>query len=197
MRKQLLVLVLCIILCTVGCGRTSLSKDEIAVLRETYPIMSVYDHLDALVEVVPRSLDECIQDSEQWVWAKVTERLPDETEYAMYGASASKNVYQLYKLEVIESVFGSLEVNETFILAVLEDAVKRLPVLEPGREYLMGIMPQKINGVEGAYCTGMEYMFYVTEDDYVLSVTGLEKETEQQLSYTGQHITRVIESIRK
>ena len=195
MKRRFGIVVMVLLFLFSSCGSAPpapLTEEEIANLREEYPLKSEYVNWNPLVCSEAVSLDRFIEMSDHWVWGRIGERLPDETVYTM----VSQYVYQMYEAEVVESVYGVFEAGDTFVLAIPEEYTKALPSLDAGREYLMSVMPRSLKGDSLAYCIGLDGMFYVTEDDYVLSVTGLEQENAQQLSYTGQHVSNVIEAIR-
>lgn len=175
MKRRFDIIVIVLIFLFSSCSTPSpepLTDDEIAVLREEYPVLSVYDRWDGLIREEVATLDQAIWFAENWVHAKVKEGVPDQVGYEML---------------VVSSVYGDLKAGDTFVLA--DTGI--YPSLESGREYLMGITL----GEQNMYTTGLEAMFYVA-NDHVLSVIGAEPEAWQQLFYTGKTVEELSEYLQ-
>lgn len=95
------------------------------------------------------------------------------------GAELSMQMtYHVYEMRVLDAILGTLKKEDTFLLAVSDAFWDVLPDFAAGGEFLMGVKQSSQPQLEGHYETLGGLLFYITPDQYVLSVTATQPQNE-------------------
>jgi len=203
MRKKYIILAvmfvfsLSIILGIGYASQDSKSQSEIELLRKQY---SVNDEMPIQMELFDQSFEKMIQlcdcyveieiVSEPIVYTKKLTIDPNTPEGAVYEKAGGVTEVQFVKYiaEIRDNVFGQLE-KKTIELTYNEAFDVCMPTMNVGDRFLVGGV---YNTKHETLDIGHNTIFYVTEDDYVLSV-------QSELSrnrHTGEKKDQLIKYIR-
>ncbi len=200
-------------LCMSACaGKDPLSEDQIAKLRERYPVKDLNNStVGSMAVYYPYSMEQISQIAVDWV--KVNCLMEDEliSTSGMTGAEAGDpyieaienktgsviartNVYHRFIMKVSESYAGTLKKGDTFTLLITDADMDITPDLRTG-EFIMALMKPTHPTFQNApdyYESIFDFMFYVTSNGYVLSVSGYENKEE----YSGISVAAWAEKVK-
>ncbi len=170
---------------------TSLSQNEIEQLRTMYPIN---DNQPETIDVISLPLEDCIKTCDCYVEVEVISK-PTEfiktisidsntSEGALHEKAGGLTEFTFVKCEVrvIDDAFDTInqEIIELTYNSIFDVG---MPSLDVGSRFIVGgVYNNKTDSID----IGSETIFYVTDDDYVLSLkseasknrhTGIKKET--------------------
>lgn len=94
---------------------------------------------------------------------------------------STQMTYHVYEMRVLDAVFGTMEEEDIFLLAVSDAYWDVLPDFAAGGEFLMGVKQSSQPQLQEYYETLGDLLFYITPDQYVLSVTA----TQPQIEMSG------------
>ena len=153
----------------------TLSQTEVDKLRVKYPIN---DKQPAMVELISLSLEEYIQICDCYVEVEILSEpivyiktvtsdsnSPDEALREKAGGLTGFNFVK-YEVRVIDDVFHNIQ-QDTIEITYNSDFDIGMPSMDVGSKFIVGGV---YNSKNGTIDIGGETMFYVTEDEYVLSV---------------------------
>lgn len=180
--------------CSMGCSQDArLSDQAVEELRSTYPMEALCGN--PLYDVRALPLEEGVDITDEWVRVQCDAQLSDivvsgetgqETDDSHISAMEEKigaelsmqMTYHVYEMRVVDSVLGTMEEEDTFLLAVSDAYWDVLPDFAAGGEFLMGVKQSSQPPIQGCYETVGDLMFYITPDQYVLSVTATQPQNE-------------------
>lgn len=180
--------------CSMGCSQDArLSDQAVEELRSTYPMEALCGN--PLYDVRALPLEEGVDITDAWVRVQCDAQLSDivvngetgqETDDSHISAMEEKigaelsmqMTYHVYEMRVLDSILGTLKKEDTFLLAVSDAFWDVLPDFAAGGEFLMGVKQSSQPQLEGHYETLGDLLFYITPDQYVLSVTATQPQNE-------------------
>lgn len=205
MKKILLVIItaitvmFCIVIAIVlkPENKDRLSQEEIAKLRVQYP---VNDNVPEHIEILSLSLEEYIRNCNVYVEAEVVSEPitytktitvdPDSAEGEVHdkGGGRTEFTWIKYEIKIHNDILNSIQ-QENVYVSYNYDFHSGMPSMEVGSRFLIGGV---FNEDTETLDIGSETMFYVTEDDYVLSV----KSEETKNRHTGSKVDEMIAYIK-
>ena len=180
--------------CSMGCSQDArLSDQAVEELRSTYPMEALCGN--PLYDVRALPLEEGVDITDAWVRVQCDAQMSDivvngetgqETDDSNISAVEEKigaelsmqMTYHVYEMRVLDSVLGTMGEEDTFLLAVSDAYWDVLPDFAAGGEFLMGVKQSSQPQLEGYYETLGDLLFYITPDQYVLSVTATQPQNE-------------------
>lgn len=164
----------------------ALSKEEIDVLREQYP---VNDWEPGLICTPQVPLEEYIQICDCFVEVEIVGE-PVTFVRTVAGAGGPTQVrFTKYEAKIITDIFDRIQ-GDTIEIVCDENAVMCAPAMEAGARFVIGNLYNEEEGTLGI--AQGHTMFYVTEDGYVLSV----KSEESKNRHTGSTVEDLIDYIK-
>lgn len=204
MKKKITILVSMLLIVFIGVsvfhniGKDEvLSKEEIERLREQYPIN---DKVPPSVDIVNIPLERWIGLCDTYVeveiigepegYSRTVTINPNTPEGAVHDKAGGITEFEFVKYEakIVRDIFNNYSEEIIELSYSLEGAVS-MPSMEVGQRFIVGgAYSEKYDNVDIV----AETMFYVTEDDYVLSV-----QSEQSRNrYTGYKVDALIEYLQ-
>lgn len=158
-----------------------LTAEEVAALRGQYPICR---GVHPIISVKKVSLEECIELSESFVYAEATGEI---NRYGSYGYP-----FYEYALIVIKDTEGIFKKGDKITIAANAEYFEPYdPKLEKGMRVVVPVV--RDSDVEGRTWYDREGMFYVTDDEYVISV--FEEEAGNEKS--GMKVDALLNELKK
>ena len=154
-----------------------LPQHEIAHLRERYPIN---DAEPALIETMPLSLEDWVARCDCYAVVEVI-REPE-------ARLESGFVYVNHEVQILNDIFDSIE-KDTIELSYSRELSIRKPAMNVGDKFIVG---GAYNEKTGTINISSDTMFYVTDDDYILSV----KSEESKNRHTGTKVEAFLEYLK-
>lgn len=178
-------------------SRNSLSKEEISRLRAEYP---VNDKRPSNVELLEQSFEEIIQHCDSFVeveivsepveYVKTISIDPDSPEGAVHDKAGGRTEFTFvkYNVRIINDIFDSIQ-QETVEITYNIDFDVSMPDMEIGSKFIIGgVYNTKYDTLD----IGHHTIFYVTEEEYVLS---LQSESSRS-SHDGARVEEIVEYIK-
>ena len=191
-----------------------LTQEQIAKLREQYPTRSMEGtDIGAIAVYYSFSMEQISRDrAEDWVRVKcikedtkiiLNDESGTETDDSMIAAIEAKTgssltrtiVTHRYIMKVNDSCYGAFKKGDTFTLVIPETDLEFTPDPSKGGEYMMAVyhpahpfFAQDPNVYESIF----DFMFYITPNGYVLSVSDYENKEE----YSGITVDEWIEKVK-
>lgn len=180
--------------CSMGCSQDArLSDQAVEELRSTYPMEALCGN--PLYDVRALPLEEGVDITDAWVRVQCDAQMSDivvngetgqETDDSNISAVEEKigaelsmqMTYHVYEMRVLDSVLGTMGEEDTFLLAVSDAYWDVLPDFAAGGEFLMGVKQSSQPSIQRCYETVGDLVFYITPDQYVLSVTATQPQNE-------------------
>ncbi|MBQ8814923.1 MAG: hypothetical protein IJZ85_10570 [Lachnospiraceae bacterium] len=190
MKKKLMLIIAVIVVVVTGVAAlvyarsargARLSQEEIAVLREQYPVNDRENPLYCR-ERFP-VFEEDIARCDRYVVAEVVSG-PDAYDRGITPTT----MFTTYEIKIVEDIFGNAS-SDTIEISYNSGFDIEMPEMEIGSRFVIGGMYDE---KRGEINIGSDMIFYVTEDDYVLSV----KSEETRDAHTGSRVSDLIEYIR-
>ncbi|MBQ7063426.1 MAG: hypothetical protein IJM90_00835 [Firmicutes bacterium] len=150
-----------------------LSPEQIRNYRQEYPITGLNG--DGAMDGIQPSME--LAKGLASFWAQV--KCVGQAEDIHVKGTAIDNDFYCYRMEVIKSFDGSLKAGDKFRLIVHYDDKSVAPDFLNGKTWIIGAMPTvfpQLSEEEKAdlYTFYADLCFYVTDDGYVLSLSGSE-----------------------
>lgn len=185
--------------CSPGLKKERLSKDQMAVLREQYP---VYTGVAAIVDISREmTLQEVGEASDTFVYGKI---IGDSFRYSTNAESGipaldekqdsmgSREVeFYGYTLEVIRDTENKFEQNSIITIEVNATYTDMMPVLKDGIEVIVPVTEWATMERPNRYNYTRTGMYYVTPDDYVLSAY----QEEEPIDFSGMTLESALDAI--
>lgn len=162
-----------------------LSKEQISALREQYPIYGDINKISPLIEVaqVKTTLEEISKRADTFIYGEVTEEVPVYSKYSyaqFYG----------YKLKVISDTENKFSLNDEITIVANTEFKDYNPSLFKGMKVVIPVAESKSQ--QGKYNFDV-FMYYVTEDGFVLSAFDESKYLDKE--YSGIKVEKLLEEI--
>ncbi len=211
MLKKAFVFCLCAVfscaICLSSCSSSKqaeadvLSAEEIAALREDYPIYTntpqislradipfldtvKWCHTAALVEITS---------SPRYYSVSLSGTLPEQLEEKWEDMDIVNRAYFFeYEAVVLEDAAGILQPRDVITLSCTKEMEECTPELKVGQK-LLTLLCKTVDGKPNRYGFDREGAYYVTEDDYILSVF----EEEKDAQYTGWKADAFLDKLRQ
>ena len=155
----------------------TLTQTEIALLRERYPIN---DAEPPLIETMPLSLEDWIARCDCYAVVEVI----SEPEARLVSGFAFVN----HEVQILNDIFDSIE-KDIIELSYSRELSIRKPAMNVGDKFIVGGV---YNEKTGTINISSDTMFYVTDDDYILSV----KSEESKNRHTGTKVEAFLEYLK-
>ena len=155
----------------------TLTQTEIARLRERYPIN---DAEPALIETWPVSLEDMIARCDCYAVVEVISEPEERLE--------SGFVYVNHEVQILNDIYDSIE-KDTIELSYSRELSIRKPAMNVGDKFIVGGV---YNEKTGTINISSDTMFYVTDDDYILSV----KSEKSKNRHTGTKVEAFLEYLK-
>lgn len=190
---SIIALVLCF--CLFSCSsKPALTSDQIASYRDQFPVVNT-DEAGVLAEYFPIDMERlsnqfvidwvrviCLDEAEPiYTSGKTGQEADDSTITAIEektGTSfAIDHEVHRFHMKVKDSYYSTMQRDDTFTLLVYDVDMTIMPSLENGKEYIIGLIRPNhpdLAEVSEYFGTIFDFMFYVTDNGYVLSVSGYE-----------------------
>ncbi len=203
-----IVVALVLFLCACSSPQT-LSPEKIELLREKYPVIDLDNtFIGSTALYVPREMKEI--EVVDWVRAVCVGKQENVYTAGMSGAAAGDSgiaaaeektgstfswdhEYVCYRMTVKDSYLDVLPKESTFpLLAEVGD--DSFPSMETGSEYMIGLIKPLHSSLKDTdyFGTIFDYMFYVTDTGYVLSVSNY----DVRKAYSGITVNEWAEKVR-
>lgn len=205
MKKRLIIMpVICLILIGIVAAIhvkstpiASLAQSEIDKLRVKYPIN---DQQPETVDMIPLSLEEYIQICDCYVEVEVTSK-PIEcvktvtidsntSEGALHEKAGGLTEFNFikYEVRVIDDAMDNIQ-QDTIEVTYNSIFDIGMPSMDVGSRFIIGGV---YNSKTGSIDIGSDTMFYITDDDYILSV----KSEVSKNRHTGTKVEAFFEYLR-
>lgn len=168
--------------CGMGCSQDArLSDQAVEELRSTYPMEELCGNPYYNVRELP--LEEGVGITDAWVRVQCDAQLSDIVVNGETGQEADDShisdmedkigtglstqmTYHVYEMRVLDAVFGTMEEEDIFLLAVSDAYWDVLPDFAAGGEFLMGVKQSSQPQLQEYYETLGDLLFYITPDQY-------------------------------
>ena len=179
-------------------SKVALSKNEIEDLRKIYPINDNYSDVVDGREV---SFEEYMEYCNSYIKAEIISgpityvkklSLNPNTAESIVNEKAgglSEATFVKYEVRIIDDIWGNLKQDSIYITynSVFDIG---MPPMEKGSKFIIGGAYNRKTGMLGV---NGDIMFYITEDDYILSV----KTEKSKSKYSGYKADDFVDYIKK
>ncbi len=211
MLKKACVLCLCAVfscaICLSSCSSSEqaeadvLSAEEITALREEYPVYTNAPHNSVRADVPFKTILTWfstatlveITSPPQYYSVSLSGTLPEQLEEKWEDMDLVNraNFYE-YEAVVLEDAAGILQPGDVITLSDTMEMKECTPELKVGQK-LLTLLDKAASEKPNRYVFDREGAYYVTEDDYILSVF----EEEKDAQYTGWKADAFLDELRR
>ena len=199
-KNTIIVSILILIFISIGSGcqrQEALSDGQIAALRETYPATGLTG--SEFMDKISPTMEEANKVVEFWAQVKCVGAAEDiyissnpgnddsaiaAIESKLGAEIPAEHHFICYEMEIIECFSGPKKAGDRFILMVEDFDLSVAPDFLNGKTWIVGTYHTHLSSLadlEELYLFYSDLTFYVTEDNYVLSVSG----SENKADYSG------------
>lgn len=179
-----------------------LSEEQIAEWRQEYPICGL--HLPPLVDMGVPSFDQVKENADTFVYGTVTGEMSTYTEYISTGSSvldtkrqnagvSDAYTFYEYPISVIEDTAGLYKAGDCITIAANMVFVDYNPQLSEGMKVVVPVIQD--SDKPGRTQFGVQGMYYVTEEDYVLSA--FEESAMDMKPMSGMKVGELLKKLKK
>lgn len=211
MLKKACILCLCAVfscaICLSSCSSPEqaeadvLSAEEIAALREEYPVYTNAPHNSVRADIpFLNTIQWChtaalveITSPPQYYSVSLSGTLPKQLEEKWEDMDLINQAdFYEYEAVVLEDAAGILQPGDLITLSCTKEMEECTPELKVGQK-LLTLLCKTVDGKPNRYGFDREGAYYVTEGDYILSVF----EEEKDAQYTGWKAEAFLDELRR
>lgn len=211
-----IVTILCIATLCLGIGMRKvvrdpdrLSPEKVAELRNTYPLRT---ETPAMIDFLPTTLDECVKSCDTFAVVKIESISEYSVDLQPYFGAGEKAIYEKnggkgvtttaaftqYNISVEEDIFGTFSqetIQEPLPLSISNELRSMYPEMKVGDRFVLSLWASTASAHIGTYDTLTESMYYLTDDNYALSVSPVES-AQKHTGLSLEDLKRELTAIR-